>query len=90
MAATRDRCCSALPSSAASVVASFSWSTWDGLRGGSERQRLPAGNAGQRFVEARCRVDGLHDLDWCAPALGRALLEEAEAVAGAVRQVDES
>src|SRR5262249_55391574 len=60
---------------------------FDGLRGVVDGHLLPAGDCEEVAVELCGGVGGVHDLGGGAPALGGALLEEAEAVAVAVIQV---
>jgi hypothetical protein len=62
----------------------------DGLGYGVEGEGLPSRYRYQRLVEPVRGVDGVHDLGWGSPALGGALLEQAEAVAVAVRLVDQA
>ena len=50
------------------------------LGGHCERQVRPVGYAQQSPVERGRRVYGIHHLRWAAPALARALLEQAERV----------
>ena len=61
----------------------------DGLGGVVEAHLLPTVDGHQVLVELRGCVGGVHDLLRGAPALGRALLEQAQAVAVAVVEIAE-